>query len=89
MSENYKFDIIEEFLLKYRIPREDSKKRISKQLNYSKYSLKALWKNKKFYWSNIYFWKDFLWHLNMVLFIEIMPKSIIKKLVYLKDKWWR
>ncbi len=83
---DYKFDVIEEFLLKYRIPRGNYRKRIKKQLNYSKNSLRALWKNKKYYWDNIYFWKCFLWHLSMVLFIMIMPKFLIKSIIYLKDK---
>ena len=85
MTKNYKFDIIEEFLLKYRVPKENHEKRIKKQLNYSKYSLRALWKNKKYYWSNIYFWKNLLWHLSMVLFIKIMPNFMIKILIYLKE----
>ena len=59
MTKNYKFDIIEEFLLKYRVLKENHEKRIKKQLNYSEYSLRALWKNKKYYWSNICFWKVF------------------------------
>ncbi len=86
IAKNYKFDVIEEFLLKYRIPRGNYGKRIKKQLNYSKNSLRALWKNKKYYWGNIYFWKCFLWHLSIVLFIMVMPKLLIKKFIYLKDK---
>jgi glycosyltransferase involved in cell wall biosynthesis len=86
MTKNYKFDIIEEFLLKYRVPKENHEKRIKKQLNYSEYSLRALWKNKKYYWSNIYFWKNFLWHLSMVLFIIVVPKFLIKMIIYIKDR---
>ena len=86
MAKDYKFDIIEEFLLKYRISKENYKKRIKKQLEYSKNSLRALWKNKKYFWNNIFFWKNFMWHLTMIIFIKSIPTFLMEKLVYLKDK---
>ena len=86
MAKNYKFDIIQEFLLKYRIPKENYKKRIKKQLEYSKNSVRALWKNKKYFWNNIFFWKNFMWHLTMIIFIKSIPTFLMEKLVYLKDK---
>ena len=86
ITKGYKFDVVEEFLLKYRIPnKENSGKRIKKQQRYSYYSLKALWKNKKYYWKDINFWKTFLWHLSVILFIKITPKPLLKKLIHLKN----
>ncbi len=86
MANNYAFDVIEKFLLKYRVPMEDYKQRIKKQFKYSKYSVIALWKNKKYFWKNIYFWKKFFWNLSMMLFIKLTPNFILTKLIYFKDK---
>lgn len=86
ISKGYHFDILEKFLLKYRIPKEDYEQRIKKQLNYSKYSLKALWKNRASYWKNIYYWKLLIHNLSLFLFINIMPDTFLERIIYLKDK---
>lgn len=46
---NCDFDIVEEFLLKYRVVKEDIGKRIRKQKNYSKYSTLILWNYKRIF----------------------------------------
>jgi glycosyltransferase involved in cell wall biosynthesis len=87
IAKNYKFEILEHFLLKYRIPnRRNIKKRIEKQWRYSKYSILAYWYNKGFYWDNIYFWKNFIRYLFLFIFISIVPESILKKILEILDK---
>jgi len=87
MANDYKFDIIEEFLLKYRIPNRDNYlSRIQRQKLYSYYTLKTLWKNKKHFYNNICFWKVFFYSLVMYLFIALVPTFILKILINLKDK---
>ncbi|CAB3290095.1 Glyco_trans_2-like domain-containing protein [Methanocaldococcus lauensis] len=86
ITKGYKFDIIEEFLLKYRVLKENYRSRIKKQIEYSKYSLKALWKHKKYYWKNIYYWNNFLWHFSIFLSIKIVPKKILTILIKLKGR---
>ena len=83
---NYDFDIVEEFLLKYRVVKEDIGKRIRKQKNYSKYSTLILWNYKRYFYKDPYFWKEFLFHLSMYLFLTVAPKSLIKQLIKIKDK---
>ena len=83
---NYNFDIVEEFLLKRRLVIEDIEKRIKKQRNCSKYSTLTLWKYKKYFYRDIYFWKTFFFHLSMYIFLSVAPKGLIKELVKIKDK---
>ncbi|WP_253254780.1 glycosyltransferase [Methanofervidicoccus sp. A16] len=83
---NYNFDVVEEFLLKYRVIRENIEKRIKKQINYSKYSTLILRKYKKYFYRDIYFWKVFFFHISMYIFLIIVPKGLIKELVRIKDK---
>ncbi|GBF36625.1 glycosyltransferase family 2 protein [Methanofervidicoccus abyssi] len=83
---NHNFDIIEKFLLKRRLVRENIEKRINKQRNYSKYSISVLWKYKKYFYYNVYFWKTFLFHLSMYIFLTVAPKGLIKELVKIKDR---
>jgi len=86
MANNYKFDVIEEFLLKYRIPNRDNYlSRIQRQKLYSYYTLKTHWKNKKHFYNNICFWKVFFYNLTIYLFIISMPIFILKILIDIKD----
>ncbi|HII59462.1 TPA: glycosyltransferase family 2 protein [Methanocaldococcus jannaschii] len=87
IANDYKFDIIEEFLLKYRIPNRDNYlSRIKKQKLYSYYTLKTHWKNKKHFCNNVYFWKVFFYSLVVYLFIVLTPTFILKILIDIKDK---
>jgi len=84
---NYRFDVIEKFLLKYRVPsRDNHMTRIQKQKLYSYYTLKAHWKNKRYLYNNICFWKVFFYSLAMYLFLSLTPTFIIKILINLKDR---
>ncbi|MBW9221130.1 glycosyltransferase [Methanothermococcus sp. SCGC AD-155-M21] len=83
---NYNFDIIEEFLLKYKVVKENIEKRIKKQRNYSKYSTFILWRHMGYFYNNIYFWKDFFFHISMYIFLTVVPKGLIRELAKIKDK---
>lgn len=83
---NYKFDILEEYLLKYRFPKGKIEDRIKKHKEHSKYDLLILWNYRKYFYKNIYFWKRFFNCLFFFTFFTILPQSIIKLLIKMKDK---
>jgi len=87
IAKNYKFDVIEEFLLKYRIPnRNNYLSRIRRQKLYSYYTLKTHWRNRKYFYNNVYFWKVFFWNFATYLLITLTPTFILKILIDIKDR---
>lgn len=84
----YKFDVIDDMLLDYRVPNtENFKERISKIKKSTYWTLKALHKNIWKYIFNLSFWLFYIktW---MLYLIARIPKKLIRFLINLKDKKW-
>lgn len=82
----YKFDIVEDILLDYRVPNiENLTERVNKIKKSTYWTLKALHKNMWTYIFNLNFWMFYIktWILYL---IARTPKKLIKCLVKLKDK---
>lgn len=82
----YNFDMIEEILLKYRVPSKDSyDMRILKLKKVSYWGIKGMNKNMKNYIFNLNFWK-YYFELLSFKFILLFPESFLKKLILIKDR---
>ena len=86
IGKDYKFDIIEDKLLKYRLPSEGSvDSRIKKVKGFNYWTLKALIKHYSTYKFNLRF-NERLTKESLIYISLLLPIKFIKTLIFLKDK---
>ena len=82
----YNFDIIEEYLLNYRIPNHSNiESRIDKIQKSTYWAIKILNKNISIYILNLHFWIFYIKTLLIYLIIRL-PKKIINLFILIKDE---
>ena len=87
MKKDFKFDVIEEFLLKYRIPSKNLlEERIKKVRDYNFWTLKALKKNFKESKNLDSFYKFYIKKIFLYFFLKL-PEKFIKYSIIIKDKF--
>jgi hypothetical protein len=73
----YKFAYIQEPLIQYRLTRNDTVKRLQKELLWNKYTLKAHQKNIKAFKTNVYFWKKTVKVALVFFLLLIIPHKLL------------
>ncbi|MGV8168625.1 MAG: glycosyltransferase [Candidatus Nanoarchaeia archaeon] len=85
---NYKLDVVQKYLVKYRAPNIDNyEQRIKKQKMFYKYTQKALIKNANHFVINLHFWKRLIKTLTARVLISAIPDFLLKKYLKNKDKY--
>jgi hypothetical protein len=75
ISKKYVFEILEEVLLQYKLEILPQKI-LTKYSNYSKYAIKAFWKNRAYYWNNIYAIIRVIYDISIYIITKLPSKKL-------------
>lgn len=88
LIKKYKFRIVENELLDYRIPNQWSiEDRLNKLKKSTYWAIEALNKNMKLYILNLNFWMFYL-KIILLWIIVRLPTKLLRKIINIKDKVW-
>jgi hypothetical protein len=90
IAKGYKFDLLEEFLIKYRFIEEMGEKKIDKYHRYSQYDRAVVLKNIRYYWNVPYVYMRLTYSAMVYIIVRVFPRKmafrILNRLLSLKDK---
>lgn len=88
LAKGHNFSILKEMLMNYRLPsKENTSRRVQKQRKYFKFTIKALLKNFKSYFTNIEYEKRLIYSLIMYTALIIIPDKVFIWYLDRKEKY--